>query len=221
MSEPGHNPNATSDAQPPVLAQTLDRCAPFPYSKDEYIRRLLWEVVRRTVYGLAPGRLVGWRRFWLTKFGAKLAPTVNIRPGVVIRHPWLLEMGDYSALGDHVTVYNLGPIRIGAHTVVSQNAHLCNGTHDYKDPTLPLLRPTMVIGSGVWICADSFVGPGVTIGDNCIVGARAAVMRDLPEGVIASGNPAQVVKKRPMPATSETDPTAVSTNSTQTNGSAA
>ncbi len=216
MNETDQSTNSDSKAP---LAQSLDRCAPFPYSKDEYVRRLLWEVVRRTVYGLAPGRMVGWRRFWLKAFGAKLAPTVNIRPGVVIRHPWLLEMGEYSALGDHVTVYNLGQITIGAHTVVSQNAHLCNGTHDYKDPTLPLLRPTMTIGSGVWICADAFVGPGVSIGDNTIVGARAAVMRSLPAGVIASGNPAAVVRERPMPAPPESIP--AKTNDTKANGSAA
>ncbi len=219
MSTPYQEPAAASGVRPP-LAQSLDRCAPFPYRKDEYARRLLWELIRKSVYGLLPGRFVGWRRFWLRAFGAKLAPTVNIRPGVVVRHPWLLEMGDYSALGDHVNVYNLGPIRIGDHTVVSQFAHLCNGTHDYKDPTLPLLRPEMYIGSGVWVCADAFIGPGVTIGNNAVVGARAVVMRDVPEQAIVSGNPASVVRTRPMPDDKSSDSTAEKAAS-KSNGSAA
>ncbi|MBX3365139.1 MAG: putative colanic acid biosynthesis acetyltransferase [Phycisphaeraceae bacterium] len=107
-------------------------------------------------------------------------------------------MGAYSTLADNVEVYNLGPIDIGDHTVISQNVHLCNGTHDYKDPSLPLLRPNMTIGSGVWVCADAFVGPGVTIGDNSLVGARAVVTKDVPAGVIVGGNPARVLKPRPL-----------------------
>ncbi|HZK80265.1 MAG TPA: type B chloramphenicol O-acetyltransferase, partial [Humisphaera sp.] len=60
------------------------------------------------------------------------------------------------------------------------------------------LRPSITIGSGVWICAGAFIGPGVTIGDNSIVGARAVVTRDIPPGMIVAGNPARVIKPRPM-----------------------
>lgn len=197
MSEQVFQPSP--EPERPKVALALDQCTPFPYPKKEYARRILWELCFRVLYPLAPGRLVGWRIFWLRLFGAKLPRSVNIRPGVRVQHPWLLSMGEYSALGDRVTVYNLGPISIGEHTVISQNAHLCNGTHDYRDPSLPLIRPTMSIGSGVWVCADAFIGPGVTVGDNTIVGARAVVTRDLPPWVIASGNPAQIVKDRPVP----------------------
>ena len=107
-------------------------------------------------------------------------------------------MGDYSTLADNVEVYNLGPIALGAHTVISQNVHLCNGTHDYKDPSLPLLRPSMTIGSGVWVCADAFVGPGVSIGDNALVAARAVVTKDVPANSIVGGNPAKFIKARPV-----------------------
>ncbi len=101
-------------------------------------------------------------------------------------------------LGDHVHVYNLGPITIGDHTVISQDVYLCAGTHDYTQPDLPLVRPSITIGSGVWICAGAFIGPGVTIGDNAIVGARAVVTKDVPPGMIVAGNPARVIKVRPM-----------------------
>ena len=105
-------------------------------------------------------------------------------------------MGEYSTLADNVEVYNLGPIEVGDHTVISQNTHLCNGTHDYKDPSLPLVRPDMTIGSGVWVCADAFIGPGVTIGANALVGARAVVTRDVPADMIVAGNPAKVIRPR-------------------------
>lgn len=185
-------------SEKPPIFQRLDTCAGFPYRKSEYARRFAWALVYRLLIRFSPGRLAGWRRFWLRRFGARLAPSVNIRPTARIRHPWLLSMGAYSTLADNVEVYNLGPIDIGDHTVISQNVHLCNGTHDYKDPSLPLLRPNMTIGSGVWVCADAFVGPGVTIGDNSLVGARAVVTKDVPAGVIVGGNPARVLKPRPL-----------------------
>jgi len=101
-------------------------------------------------------------------------------------------------ISDGATIYNLGPVTIGDHTVISQDVYVCAGTHDYTRSNLPLLRPPIAIGSGVWICAGAFIGPGVTISDNSIVGARAVVMKDVPPGVVVAGNPAKVVKARIM-----------------------
>jgi putative colanic acid biosynthesis acetyltransferase WcaF len=107
-------------------------------------------------------------------------------------------MGEYSVLAEDVDVYNLGPIVLGDHTVVSHRAVLCAGSHDYTKPNLPLLRPKIHIGDGVWVCTQAFIGPGVTVGDNTVVGACAVVMRDVPAGVLVAGNPANVVRPRPM-----------------------
>ncbi len=182
----------------PFIFQQLDTTAKFPYPTSFYVKRVLWEVVQATLIRLSLRRAHGWRRFWLRVFGAKMHDTAMTKSSTNIKHPWLLEMGYFTVLAEDVVVYNLGPLWIGDHTVVSQNVHICNGTHDYTQPNLPLLRPTARIGHGVWICADAFIGPGVTVGDNSIVGARACVMRDVPPGVIVSGNPAKVVKERPM-----------------------
>src|SRR6185437_3157980 len=59
-------------------------------------------------------------------------------------------------------------------------------------------RPPIRIGGGVWVCADAFIGPGVSIGDNSVVGARAVVTHDVPNDVIVAGNPAKVIKPRVM-----------------------
>src|SRR5207248_7246530 len=87
-----------------------------------------------------------------------------------------------------------------SHSVLSQDVYVCAGTHDPSLPLLPLLRPPIRIGSGVWIAAQAFIGPGVTIGDNSVIGARAVVVKDIPPGVVAAGNPARVLKPRPMHA---------------------
>lgn len=177
----------------------MDTTVSFPYSLSEYARKALWLTINATVFRWVPTRVWWWRRLLLRVFGARVAPTCNIFRTVKVRHPWLLEVGEHTTLAEAVEVYNLGPISIGDQTVVSQYAHLCNGTHDYKDPSFPLVRPPMRIGSGVWIAADAFIGPGITIGDNAIVGARAVVMHDVPPDMIVAGNPARVIRERPMP----------------------
>ncbi len=183
-----------------TIFQRLDETANFPYSMWEYVRRFAWAFVQRAFIRPSPPRANRWRRFWLRLFGAKVTPTSFIRASTTIRHPWLLELGQHCTLADDVVVYNLGPIKVGDHSVVSQGTYLCAGTHDYTKPNLPLLRPPIEIGRGVWVCAQAFIGPGVEIGDNSMVGARAVVMRSVPAGVIVAGNPARVVKARPMSA---------------------
>lgn len=190
-------PHLSDDMDPPIF-QRLDQCASYPYRASEYARRLAWGWAQRLLIRPSLGRAYRWRRFWLKRFGAQIGRASAIKPSTQIMHPWLLTMGRYSILSDGVTVYNLGPIRIGDHTVVSQDVYLCAGTHDYTDPHLPLQRPSITIGSGVWVCAGAFIGPGVTVGHNSVVGARAVVCRDVPPGVVVAGNPARVVKARVM-----------------------
>lgn len=188
------------DAPPPIF-QTLDRTDRAPYPRGWYIRRFAWNVVHATLFRLPIPRLgPAWRRTLLRAFGAKLGRAALFATSARIVHPWLLEVGDWCAIGTGVGLYNLGPIRIGHHTVISQDAYLCAGTHDYTRPDLPLLRPPIVVGSGVWIAAGAFVCPGVRIGDNAVVAARAVVTRDVPPGVVVGGNPARVIRQRDMSA---------------------
>ena len=175
--------------------QKLDQCEKQPYSLWEYTRRAMWGIVQASLYRFSPPRAAGWRRFWLRRFGAKLGQSASQATARVV-HPWLLEMGDQSMIGDRVKVYNLGRITVGNHTVISQDVTLCAGTHDYADPALPLIRSEIRIGNGVWVCAEAFIGPGVEIGDNAIVGARAVVTKDVPAGMVVAGNPARVIKPR-------------------------
>jgi putative colanic acid biosynthesis acetyltransferase WcaF len=186
-------------AQPPShIFQTLDRTARFPYARSEYVRRLAWNLVQASLFRIPLPRAYAWRRMLLKLFGARLGKAAAIGATTRIMHPWLLTMGDWSNIAGGTIVYNLGTVTIGDHTVISQDAYLCAGTHDYTQPTLPLLREPITIGSGVWIAAGAFIGPGVTIGDNSVVGARAVAMKDVPSGVVVAGNPARVIRQREM-----------------------
>lgn len=129
----------------------------------------------------------------LRLFGATIGNNVQIFPSANITYPWLLTVGDRVVISWDVKVYNLGRISIGDDTVISQYVHLCGGTHDYKNPGFTLLRTGLTIGKKVWVAADAFVGPGVTVGDHVVVGARSVVMRDVAPGTVVAGNPARVV----------------------------
>lgn len=191
-------------APPPLpppgrLYQRIDKTAGAPYPLSEYIKRFLWELVQATLIRWSPRRAHGWRRAWLKAFGAKLTATSHTKSTTKVRHPWLLEMGEWSTLAEDVEIYNLGWIRIGNHTTVSQRAWLCAGTHDYTRFELPLIRPSIVVGDGVWVCAGAFIGPGVTVGHNAIVAACSVVTKDVAEATIVGGNPAKLIKQRPWP----------------------
>lgn len=110
--------------------------------------------------------------------------------------PWNVSIGDYSAVGDRALLYSLGPITIGSRVTISHQAHLCAGTHDYRQADFPLLKLPIRICDGAWICAEAFVGPGVEIGEEAILAARGVAVKNVATGVIAAGNPARPVKER-------------------------
>jgi putative colanic acid biosynthesis acetyltransferase WcaF len=167
------------------------------YSRLELFRRILWSF-GRLFFRFSPRPCFGWRRFVLRCFGAKIGVHVHIYPSTWIYFPWNLTVGDWSAIGEQAFIYNLGPVTLGAQVTISHRAQLCAGTHDYTQPDLPLIKPPIVIHDQAWICADAFVGPGVTVGEGAIVGARAVVMKNIEPWDIFAGNPAKVIKKRSL-----------------------
>lgn len=158
-------------------------------------RRILWSCVQ-PLFRFSPRPCFGWRRFLLRCFGANIGRQVHIYRTVMISIPWNLEVEDYAAIGDHAFIYNLGHISIGARATISHRAHLCAGTHDYTKADFPLLRPPIRIREQAWVCADAFVGPGVTVGAGAIVAARAVAIKDVAPWTIVAGNPARVIKER-------------------------
>jgi putative colanic acid biosynthesis acetyltransferase WcaF len=177
-------------------AVNLKAAKRFNYSMTEYAGRLLWRLCWHTLWKLCWKRLYTLRVIVLKAFGARLSGKNQMDASTWIEIPWNLTIGEYSSLGARVHLYNLGAMSIGSHTVISQDCYLCGGTHDYKDPTMPLLKATITISSQVWICAGAFIGPGVTVGEGAVIGARAVVVEDVPPWTVVAGNPARVIKRR-------------------------
>lgn len=161
----------------------------------EQAGRVIWGMMR-PLFAFSPRPLWGWRRFLLRLAGAKIGRDVHLHPSVQVPIPWNITIGDHTGVGDRAILYALGSITIGPRATISQLAHLCAGTHDWRDPSMPLVKPPIEIGADAWVCADAFIGPNVTIGERAIIGARAVVTKDVAPGVIVAGNPACKIGER-------------------------
>ncbi|MGD0199892.1 MAG: WcaF family extracellular polysaccharide biosynthesis acetyltransferase [Bryobacteraceae bacterium] len=139
------------------------------------------------------------RRGLLRLFGAKVGKGVVIKPGVRVKYPWLLSIGDYSWIGEDAWIDNLGQISIGSNVCISQGAYLCTGNHDWSDPAFALRVRPIVISDGAWVAARAVVCPGVTLAECAVAAAGSVVTRDIPAFEIHAGNPARFLRRHIAP----------------------
>jgi putative colanic acid biosynthesis acetyltransferase WcaF len=167
-----------------------------PWSRNERVMRVLWEWCWNVFCIWTPKPLNEWRLFWLRLFGATIEGTPFVHQRARIEIPWKLTLHDRACLGDRANAYSLGEIEIGRGATVAQEAYLSTGSHDFTRPEIPLTTAKITIGEDAFIGARAFVLPGVTIGRRAIVGACSVVTKDVPDNVIAAGNPCRVIKPR-------------------------
>ena len=133
---------------------------------------------------------------WLRLFGARAGKRVVIRSNVNISFPWRLSLGDDVWLGEDVGILSLAPVTIENSVCVSQRAYLCTGSHDFRSPRFDLVTKPIVLRAGAWVAAQSFIGPGVEVGQGTVVGAGSVVMRSVGAACMVSGNPAVERERR-------------------------
>jgi putative colanic acid biosynthesis acetyltransferase WcaF len=122
----------------------------------------------------------------LRLFGARIGAGVVVKPGVKVKFPWRLSIGDHSWIGEDVWIDNLDVVSVGANSVISQGTYLCTGNHDWKKETFDLVTAPIEVGNEVWIAAKSVVGPGVVIADRSIVTMGAVVTHSVPSGSLCT-----------------------------------
>ena len=166
------------------------------FSFGNRVFRVVWMTTWLLLARFTPPPLHGWRRLVLRAFGAKVGAGARVHGSVSIWLPANLELGENVLIGPGVRLYNQGRIRVGAKTVISQRAYICASTHDISDPMFQLVLCPVTIGTQCWVAAEAFVGPGVTMADRSVLGARGALFSDTgPDGVYG-GNPACLLKPR-------------------------
>ena len=140
----------------------------------------------------------GTRVVALKIFGARLGARVVIKPGVKVKFPWRLSVGDYSWIGEDVWIDNLAAVNVGAHSVISQGAYLCTGNHDWRRESFDLMTAPIEIGSEVWIAAKAIIGPGVSIADRTIVALGTVVTQSISGASLCTPGKAVIVPRFPV-----------------------
>ena len=168
-----------------------------PYSRSDKAKRLLWTVTWLLLARPFPKSVAsGWKRFLLRLFGARISNTAIVYSSATIFKPWNLEMKDYACIADGVDCYNAAKVTIGVNATVSQRVYLCTASHDITDPHHRQPQAPITIKDWAWVAAEAFIGPGVTIDEGVVVGACAAVFKNVESWTVVGGNPAKFIKKR-------------------------
>lgn len=132
----------------------------------------------------------------LRMFGAKIGKKVVIKPGVNIKYPWRLEIGDFSWIGEDVWIDNLANVKIGKNCCLSQGALLLCGNHNFKKSTFDLMIGEITIEDGAWVGAKAVICPGVTLKSHCVVAVGSVMSSEGEPFTIYRGIPACPIKKR-------------------------
>ncbi|MDD3253975.1 MAG: sugar O-acetyltransferase [Lachnospiraceae bacterium] len=110
---------------------------------------------------------------------------------------WNIEVGENFFANYNLTILDVGKVTIGADVQIAPNVSIYTAGH----PVHPESRRTgyeygipITIGDDVWIGGNTVILPGVTIGRGSVIGAGSVVTKDLPEYVIAAGNPCRVIR---------------------------
>ncbi|MBD1577535.1 MULTISPECIES: sugar O-acetyltransferase [Vibrio] len=137
--------------------------------------------------------------------------------GTHIEPPFICDIGQNFTIGKGgfinygLTVLDIAPVTIGDHVLIAPNVQLCAASHPIllSERIQPFACGEPIsIGDCVWIGAGSIVLGGVTIGSNSVIGAGSVVTKDIPDNVIAVGNPCKVIKTiehGKMPTQAEVD----------------
>ncbi|RRJ96683.1 putative colanic acid biosynthesis acetyltransferase [Opitutaceae bacterium TAV4] len=183
--------------EPPFLAQG---CAS-PWPRAEVLKQRLWQLVETLLFRPTPEKCHHWRALLLKLFGADIPEPgkVVIFPSATVYFPAKLRLEPRAMIGRRVRLYNLAPITLRRGANISQGCHLCAGTHDFTRWEMPLVTAPIEIGPNAWLAADVFVGPGVTIGELAVIGARSVVVRDQPPRTVCAGHPCRPLHPRPGP----------------------
>ena len=158
--------------------------------------RLLWHFVSAIVFENAFFPVYGFKVKILRWFGAEVGENCEIKPGVRIKYPWKLTMGDYVWLGQDVWLDCLEHITIGNNVLISQGTYVCAGAHDWNDPGLGGIVKPIVIEDGVWLCAHTRIVLGITVAYDCVIKMGAVVEQSTEPSGIYQGVPAQRVAER-------------------------
>jgi len=137
------------------------------------------------------------RKKMLIKLLGKVGDNVVIKPPFMVDYGYNIELGNNVFINYGVTILDCNKVTIGDNVLIAPNVQIYSATH----PTDPKIREKhleyaerITIGNDVWIGGGVIICKGVKIGNNTTIGAGSVVTKDIPDNVVAAGNPCKVIK---------------------------
>lgn len=160
------------------------------------MKRFLWYYLNALVFKTSLLPISSFKVFLLRSFGAKVGKGITIKPGVNIKYPWNLIIGNQTWIGENVWIDSLVLVIIGDHVCLSQGAVILTGSHDYKKTSFNLITNSVILENGVWICAGAIVNSGVTACSHAVLTAGSVANKNLEAFYVYQGNPAVKIRVR-------------------------
>ena len=159
-------------------------------------------------YNGIPAENVSERVRVLSELFGTIGKNARVNQPIYVDYGYNIHLGNNSFINMHCTLLDTAPIVIGECTMVGPDVkiytavHALNGAERFwheTDGTAAVKTQTMPvhIGSYTWIGGGSIILPGITIGDNVVIGAGSVVTQSIPDNAIACGNPCQISKWNP------------------------
>lgn len=148
-------------------------------------------------FNRTPARASDDRRRVLCELLAAFGEHSEIRPPLNVDYGYNISIGSGTFVNYGLMALDVAPITIGDDVQLGPNVQLLTPTHSVEpEPRRAKLEAAepITIADNVWLGGAVVVLPGVSIGENTVVGAGAVVTKDLPANVVAVGNPARVIR---------------------------
>src|SRR6516225_9324015 len=170
----------------------MTRCTRYTFSHK--VLRVLWLIVYLALFRFSPRPCHGWRSFLLRCFGARIGKGCHIYGAAKIWAPWKLVCHSSACVADKAEIYNPAKVVLEEYATISQGVFLCTASHDYTDPSFPLIEAPITVGRRACVAARAIVPTGVHSGEGSVIGAGSAGTRDVPPQTVCAGNPPHIVK---------------------------
>ena len=133
----------------------------------------------------------------LKKLFGKTGKTIWIEPPFHCDYGWNIEAGENFFANYGLTILDVGKVTFGNNVMIAPNVSIYTAGHpihpDSRNSGYEYGIP-ITVGNNVWIGGSVVILPGVTIGDNVVIGAGSVVTKDIPDNSVAAGNPCRVIR---------------------------
>jgi putative colanic acid biosynthesis acetyltransferase WcaF len=169
----------------------------YPYHPGgNILKRVLWLYTNAVIFKTSLVPFSALKVGLLRLFGATIGKNVTIKPGVNIKYPWFLTIGNETWIGENVWIDNLVMVMIGSNVCLSQGVVLLTGSHNYKKNTFDLITGSIVLADGVWIGAQAIVNQGITAATHAVLTTGSVATKNMEPYAIYQGNPALKIRER-------------------------